>query len=94
MDYIYTAVLEPQEAGSGYFARVPDLPGCISSGKTIDEASGNIVDAMSIWLVSKEDANEPIPKPSKPLCVPCRENDVCITIQCDTMKYRAEIEKE
>ena len=42
-------VLEQDEAG--YFvAEVPALPGCLSQGKTRDEAIGNVKDAIEGWL--------------------------------------------
>ncbi len=34
----------------GYVADVPELPGCMSQGKTIDEALHNIKDAIKGWL--------------------------------------------
>lgn len=50
-------------AGSNYSAYVPDLPGCISTGKTLEETEVNIKEAIELYLdVLKED-NQPIPKP-------------------------------
>jgi len=34
----------------GYVAEVPDLPGCLSQGKTLDEALANIKDAIKGYL--------------------------------------------
>ena len=34
----------------GYVASVPELPGCVSQGKTLDEAIGNIKDAIKGYL--------------------------------------------
>ncbi len=34
----------------GYVVDVPELPGCMSQGKTIDEALKNIKDAIKGWL--------------------------------------------
>ena len=34
----------------GYIAEVPDLPGCVSQGKTMDEAIENIRDAIQGYL--------------------------------------------
>ena len=34
----------------GYIVDVPELVGCMSQGKTIDEALKNIKDAISGWL--------------------------------------------
>lgn len=34
----------------GYVAEVPELPGCVSQGKTMDEAIENIKDAIRGYL--------------------------------------------
>lgn len=34
----------------GYVASVPELPGCVSQGKTLDEAIENIRDAIKGYL--------------------------------------------
>jgi predicted RNase H-like HicB family nuclease len=34
----------------GYVAEVPELPGCVSQGKTLDEAVENIKDAIKGYL--------------------------------------------
>jgi predicted RNase H-like HicB family nuclease len=34
----------------GYVASVPELPGCMSQGKTLDEAVTNIKDAITGYL--------------------------------------------
>lgn len=42
-------VVEQDEAG--YFvAEVPALPGCLSQGKTRDEAIANVKEAIKEWL--------------------------------------------
>lgn len=47
--------LEPEEEG-GFTITVPSLPGCVSYGKTIDEALEMIKDAMKGWIqVAKEE---------------------------------------
>ena len=51
MKYIYTALFTPIEDGSGYYAKVPDLPGCITTGNSLSDAIDQITDAMSAWLV-------------------------------------------
>lgn len=42
-------IIEQDEAGY-YVAEVPALPGCLSQGKTYDEALGNIKEAVEAWL--------------------------------------------
>ncbi|MEL6462226.1 MAG: type II toxin-antitoxin system HicB family antitoxin [Cyanobacteria bacterium J06621_15] len=34
----------------GYVAEVPELPGCVSQGKTLDEAVENVKDAIKGYL--------------------------------------------
>jgi predicted RNase H-like HicB family nuclease len=43
------AVIEKDEAGY-YVAEVPALPGCLSQGKTREEAVANIKEAIEGWL--------------------------------------------
>jgi predicted RNase H-like HicB family nuclease len=38
----------------GYVAAVPSLPGCVSQGKTMDEAITNIKDAIQGYLYVQE----------------------------------------
>jgi len=42
-------VLEEQEEG-GYTVFVPALPGCISEGDTLEEATKNIKEAIILYL--------------------------------------------
>ncbi len=42
-------VLEPSDEG-GYTVYVPSLPGCISEGETVEEAMGNIREAIHLYL--------------------------------------------
>lgn len=47
----------------GYFvAEVPSLPGCISQGKTREEALINIKEAISLYLEVLEEKNQSIPE--------------------------------
>ena len=38
----------------GYVVDVPELVGCMSQGKTLDEALSNIKDAIKGWLHTEE----------------------------------------
>jgi predicted RNase H-like HicB family nuclease len=57
----YDVVFEPQDEG-GYTAYVPDLPGCISEGETLEEAAAMIQDAMALYLESRQDRGWALPK--------------------------------
>ena len=44
-----------------FVVEVPSLPGCISQGKTRDEALGNIEEAIALYIEVLEDRGESIP---------------------------------
>ena len=45
----------------GYFVvEVPSLPGCISQGKTHEEALANIEEAIALYIEVLQDRGEPI----------------------------------
>lgn len=56
----YRTVIEQDEDGM-FIAECPSLPGCISEGKTRQEAVKNIRDAIEGYLESLKKHNEPIP---------------------------------
>lgn len=49
--------IEQDEAGY-YVAEVPALPGCLSQGKTYEEAISNIKEAVEGWLEVMESKQE------------------------------------
>lgn len=89
MKYNYTATFEPNEDGTKYYCRVPDLPGCITTGSSLSDAIEMITDAASGWLVVAEDEGNDIPEatPQHSLNIP--ENATCSIICIDTIAYRA-----
>jgi len=50
--------IERDEAGY-YVAEVPALPGCLSQGKTYEEAIANIKEAVEGWLEVMESKQSP-----------------------------------
>ena len=47
----------------GYFVvEVPSLPGCISQGKTREEALANIEEAIALYVEVLNDRGEPVPE--------------------------------
>lgn len=45
-------------------AYVPDLPGCISTGKTLEEIEHNIREAIELHLKGLAEDGDPIPEPT------------------------------
>ena len=57
----YAVVIE--RAGANYSAYVPDLPGCISVGDTIEETECNIREAIALHLEGLREHGEIVPEP-------------------------------
>ena len=89
MKYIYTATFVPNENETKYYCRVPDLPGCITTGNSIDDAIEMITDAASGWLVVAENEGNEIPAPTPQHKLDIPENTICSIIRIDTFAYRA-----
>ncbi len=45
----FTIIIEKDETGY-YTAEIPALPGCLSQGKTSEEAKQNIKEAIEGWI--------------------------------------------
>jgi len=58
----YAVVIE--DAGANYSAYVPDLPGCIATGATVEEVEHRIRGAIEMHLAGMREDGEPIPPPS------------------------------
>jgi predicted RNase H-like HicB family nuclease len=50
----YKILISFDKEYKGYVVDVPQLPGCMSQGKTIDEAIENVKDAIKGWLEVEE----------------------------------------
>jgi predicted RNase H-like HicB family nuclease len=55
----YRIILRPEPEG-GYTVTVPALPGCITYGKTLEEAKKMALDAIKAYLESLKKHDEPI----------------------------------
>jgi antitoxin HicB len=60
----YRIILKPEPEG-GYTVLVPSLPGCITYGKTLEEAKKMALDAIKAYLESLKKHGEPIPDDSE-----------------------------
>lgn len=58
----YAIVIE--NAGGNYSAYVPDLPGCIATGGTVEETEQAIREAIEFHLEGMREDGNPIPPPS------------------------------
>ena len=58
----YAVVIE--KGARNYSAYVPDLPGCVSVGDTLEEARAEIREAIAFHLKGMREDGLPIPRPS------------------------------
>ncbi|MDJ0579879.1 type II toxin-antitoxin system HicB family antitoxin [Crocosphaera sp.] len=58
----YAVIYEKGETNWG--AIVPDLPGCVSIGDTLEEVQENVKEAIALYLEVLEERGEEIPEPS------------------------------
>ena len=54
-------ILLKKEPEGGYTATVPSLPGCITYGESIEEATNMVKEAIELYLESLKAHNEEIP---------------------------------
>lgn len=61
----YRVIITPltAEDGGGFWAEVPELPGCFSDGETQHDALTNVHDAIGCWIEAMEEMGAPIPEP-------------------------------
>ena len=58
----YAVVIEM--AGKNFSAWVPDLPGCIAAGDSVEEVSDLIRGAIEMHLAGMREDGDPIPPPT------------------------------
>ena len=94
LNVTYLAVLEPAEDGS-YSIFFPDLPGCFSYGKNLDEAQRMAAEAASLHVYGMECDHEEIPVPSVNLSREYTEGNIVmpVTIHPDLFRMKKDNER-
>lgn len=59
----YLMIIEPGERN--YSAYLPDLPGCIATGKSIEEVRERMREAVELHLEGMREDGLPIPPPTR-----------------------------
>jgi predicted RNase H-like HicB family nuclease len=58
----YAIVIE--HAGSNYSAYVPDLPGCVATGRTVEDVRERLAEAVALHLDGMREDGDAIPPPT------------------------------
>ena len=86
MKHLYTAIFVTDD--DTVYARIPDLPGCVTTGDSLEDAIEQITDAASLWLVVAEDQGREIPVASAQADLDIPAGASCSLISVDTIAYR------
>lgn len=87
-DYIYPAIFRSNDDGS-YTITFPDLPGCISEGKSLSDALRMAKSALTQWVEYLSDKKMPIPAASRPCEVSVSGSEFINLVQADIRDNRA-----
>lgn len=88
MIYTYTAVIS--EDNGTFYAKVPDVNGCITTATSLTEAITLITDALNLCLIVMEDENIVPATPTPQSAISHNENDILTIVQADTIRYRSQ----
>ena len=88
MEYVYTAVFHRNDDES-YTVTYPDLPGCISEGKTLGNAMYMAQSALTQWINYLADKKQEIPDTSPADKIKIRNGDFVNLIRTELRDARA-----
>ncbi len=85
--YVFPAIISP-EANGIYSVNFPDLEGCYTCGKDLDDALYMAEDVLAFTLYDYEVNKKEIPDPSQisDLCI--KKGEFVNYINCDTLEYQ------
>lgn len=63
LPYTIEVIYDDSDNAPGYFARVVELPGCMTQADTFAELGEMIEDAMRLWIGSSLEDGQPVPEP-------------------------------
>lgn len=86
--YIYPAVFHPNDDGS-YTVTFPDLPGCITEGKSLDNALYMAQDALCAWMEYATESGMDISPASRPQNIPLEAPEFTSLIRAELKDSRA-----
>lgn len=87
-NYVYPALFHKNDDGS-ITVTYPDLPGCITEGKSLSDALFMAQEALTLWLEYTVEHNEDIPVPSDPTAIITAENEFANLVQATVKDGRA-----
>ena len=62
-DLKYEIIIYWSNQDGHYIAEVPELPGCMADGETLEETLAMTQEVMNIWIETAKEDGDPIPEP-------------------------------
>ena len=59
----YEIIIYWSEQDGHYIAEVPELPGCMADGETLEETLSMAQEVMRLWIETAMDSGDPVPEP-------------------------------
>lgn len=87
-EYVYPAIFHPNEEGS-FTITYPDLPGCISEGKSLGNAMYMAQSALTQWIEYLTDKKQEIPTARNLNEIETFQNEFVSLIRADVKDGRA-----
>lgn len=87
-EYVYPAVFHPNGDGS-FTITYPDLPGCISEGKSLGNAMYMAQSALSQWMEYLTDKKQEIPQASSLKDIEADKEEFASLVRVDVRDGRA-----
>lgn len=88
MNYIYPAVFQ-QNSDNTYTITFPDLPGCISEGKSLSNAIDMAQNALTQWIEYLLEEKETIPSPTDIKAIETTNNQFTNLVRANPRDNRA-----
>ncbi len=87
-EYVYPAIFHSNDDGT-FTITYPDLPGCISEGKSLGNAISMAQSALTQWIEYLTDKKHPIPSASNLADIKITQNEFINLIRADIKDTRA-----
>lgn len=88
-EYVYPALFHPNDDDGSFTIIFPDLPGCISEGKSLGNAMYMAQSALTQWIEYLTDKKQEIPPASRPQDIATKPGEFINLIRADVKDGRA-----
>lgn len=88
-EYVYPAVFHPNKEDGSYTVTFPDLPGCITEGKSLENALYMTQDALRQWLKCTIEVGQEIPAASRVEDIALKQGEFVNLVRAELKEDRA-----